>query len=343
MSINTFRFLQENIKKLKTRFCQRIYRPVGPIGGLVSNCIAKQDMCPKSIYTQWGRSEDVTRKVSAYHLHRDPENSGVQGLRVTPAWGHWALRMTLHRTGTVTKLQMEYKLVLHTCPDVWKPAFSDRFLWDLTKFFEPVVGVLAGSLTCEGGSLRQCLLLTPEASLLRSFASEPFWIQCECTLLSLRFVLMLSCQCTGHLRSWGKSSSVTDSFQVRSLISTPLQIFQLPSPATHCTCPSNFPVTTGSHTNQEGVNEKRKINYITFLISPFPLAYQAITGLGSLGSGSSGQCCFFIFGLRNWIWTLRIRRGLKPSTGCCRSKKCCLHFYPPSQDWWLSSTASGLL
>lgn len=73
-----------------------------------------------------------------------------------------------------SKLQMEYKLVLHTCPDLWKPAFSDRFLWDLTKFFEPEVGVLAGSLTCEGGSLRQCLLLTPEASLLRSFASEPF-------------------------------------------------------------------------------------------------------------------------------------------------------------------------
>lgn len=53
-----------------------------------------------------------------------------------------------------------------TCPDMRNLTFSDEFLRNLTRLFEPPsteVEVLAGSLTCQVGRLLHCLPLAAEA------------------------------------------------------------------------------------------------------------------------------------------------------------------------------------
>lgn len=113
-----------------------------------------------------------------------------------------------------------------------------------------------------------------------SLAGRASWVCCPHSKMSMDW----------PPKNLDKLSNVTDYFHFGSLVSTPLQMLQLLSPAVCCLCSRTSLSLEKSILTKKKVNQKRKINYITFLISPMTKVYQAVNSSGASGSWLSGQC-----------------------------------------------------
>lgn len=132
----------------KTWFCPKIHRLVGSIVLLIKNCSWESRTCTPRGYKHSGEGRSSGKEWGIPRERTSPRvlmlitcigtwqtmESEVQ--RVTRALGTQCPQQTFLRID-FTKSQMEYKLVVNTCPDVWKLAFLAGFLWNITMFFEP--------------------------------------------------------------------------------------------------------------------------------------------------------------------------------------------------------------